>query len=62
MDIKKDIAVLLHSTFTRWEYARKTIDSFLVAGFKVYFSYTGELDLEKLEFMDMLRQGGHECY
>lgn len=54
------IAVILHSTFTRWEKAMRTIESF--KDFKIYFSYTGELDLDKMKQMDSLNKQGHEAY
>ncbi len=55
------IAVILHSTFTRWEQAMRTIHSFR-DDFKIYFSYTGELDFEKIKEMDALNKSGHEAY
>ena len=57
------IAVLLHSTFTRWDYLMKTVFSFCDnSNFKIYLSYTGELDLKKIGDMNNLENYGHECY
>jgi hypothetical protein len=56
------IAVLAHSTFTRFELFKKTLESVNTPDFKIYASYTGELDLEKLKYFDKLREQGHEAY
>lgn len=60
----KKTAILLHSTFTRFEHLKKTVESFLNKDeFKLYISYTGELDLEILNYFEILKfKKGHEAY
>lgn len=55
-----NIAILLHTTFTRWSDAIKTIESF--KGFKVYVADTGELTIGKLNDYKELERKGHRVY
>jgi len=63
--IKKDkkIAVILHTTFTRFEYAKKTIESFIKdKRFVLYVSDTGAITPEKLDYYRELEKKGHYTF
>ena len=48
-----DIAVILHSTFTRFEKLKVAVDSLIEnERFKIYIAYTGELDYKKLKYFE----------
>ena len=58
------IAVTLHTTFTRFEHAKKTILSFAAYDtFKLYISDTGEITPEKLDFYRHIeKKYGYKTY
>ena len=61
----KKIAVILHTTFTRFEMAKKTIDSFRYdSRFKLYISDTGAITHKKLRYYETLELGmrGHKVF
>ena len=61
--MKKDIAVLLHTTFTRFPLAKETIKSFKAnERFKIYVSDTGAITPEKLDFYKKLEKEGHRTF
>ena len=54
------IAVILHTTFTRFEWAKKTIESFAkYPRFKLYIADTGEITAEKQDYYRKLEEAGH---
>lgn len=57
------IAVLLHTTFTRFRHAKRTIESFAKDPiFKLYISDTGAITIEKLDYYRELEKKGHKVF